>query len=245
LTVPRDLRLADHLPKVRGDDGPDPRELPRQRRGKTPQMHGRYPDYDCLEQAEHWDELTRTLVVDRVEQVPKLRFFSDAEAATLGAFCDVVLAQDAEPRIPVLAFVDEKLAEGRLDGYQYADMPDDCETWRLVARGLDETARARGADSYAGAPGPLRMTISDAFAEGALSGGVWEQLDCKHAWSVVMRSVLAAFYSHPWAWNEIGFGGPAYPRGYARLGVGLSESWEGTEALDVDPGADAKQRRVE
>lgn len=241
--MPRDFRLADHLPKVRGDDGPDPRELPRQRRGKTPQMHGRYPDYDCLDQAEHWDELTRKVVVDRVEQVPDLRFFSDAEAATLGAFCDVVLAQDAELRIPVLAFVDQKLAEGRLDGYQYADMPDDRETWRLVARGLDETARESGADSYTGAPGPLQVTISDAFAGGELSGGVWEQLDCKRAWSVVMRSVLAAFYSHPWAWNEIGFGGPAYPRGYARLGIGLSESWEGGEALDVDPGADAKQRR--
>ena len=35
-----------------------------------------------------------------------------------------------------------------------------------------------------------------------------------------MRSVLAAFYSHPWAWNEIGFGGPAYPRGYMRLAEG-------------------------
>ncbi len=40
------------------------------------------------------------------------------------------------------------------------------------------------------------------------------------AWAVVMRAVLGAFYSHPWAWNEIGFGGPAYPRGYMRLGVG-------------------------
>ena len=26
----------------------DPYELPRQRRGRTPQMHGRYPDYDVL-----------------------------------------------------------------------------------------------------------------------------------------------------------------------------------------------------
>ena len=34
--------------------------------------------------------------------------------------------------------VDAKLARGRLDGYRYADMPDDRETWRLVARGLDE-----------------------------------------------------------------------------------------------------------
>ena len=38
------------------------------------------------------------------------------------------------------------------------------------------------------------------------------------AWSVVMRAVLAAFSTHPWAWNEIGFGGLAYPRRYMRLG---------------------------
>ena len=57
-----------------------------------------------------------------------------------------------------------------------------------------------------------------------------------------MRSVLAAFYSHPWAWNEIGFGGPAYPRGYARLGPGLGESWEGDEAGDVDPGREQGAR---
>ena len=57
-----------------------------------------------------------------------------------------------------------------------------------------------------------------------------------------MRSVLAAFYSHPWAWNEIGFGGPAYPRGYARLGIGLGEAWEGAEAFDVDPADDVKRR---
>ena len=39
------------------------------------------------------------------------------------AFCDRVLAQDAEPRVPVVEMVDEKLAAGRLDGYQYDDMP--------------------------------------------------------------------------------------------------------------------------
>jgi hypothetical protein len=243
--VPPDFRQPHHLPKVRGDDGANPDKLPRQRRGKTPQMHGRYPDYDCLEHVEHWDELTRKVVVDRVERVPELRFFGDDEAATLRAFCDVVLAQDAEPRIPVLAFIDQKLVEGRLDGYQYADMTDDRETWRLVARGLDETARASGADSYAGAPGHRQVEIADSFAEGTLEGAVWEELNLKHAWGVVMRSVLAGFYSHPWAWNEIGFGGPAYPRGYARLGIGLSETWEGEEALDIDPVSDVKERGLE
>jgi hypothetical protein len=205
-------------------------------------MHGRYPDYDCLEQADHWDALTRKVVFDRVDNVPELRFFDEDEAATLRAFCDVALAQDAEPRIPVLAFVDQKLYEGRLDGFRYAGMPDDRETWKRVARGLDEAARAAGHGSYAAAPVDVQQSIEDAFAEGRLP---LKGLDAKRAWSVVMRAVLGAFYSHPWAWNEIGFGGPAYPRGYARMGVGLSEAWEHEEAIHIDPVPDVKEHGLE
>jgi len=176
--------------------GADPDGLPRQRRGITPQLHGRYPDFDVLEQSDHWDDVTRRVVLARL-QAPAIRFFDDAEAHTLGAFCDTVLAQDREPRVPVLAFVDAKLHEGRLDGYQYADMPGDCETWRLVARGLDETARERGTPSYADADAQTQLMICGAFAATRLSGGTWDQLSGAHAFAVVMRAVLAAFYSHP------------------------------------------------
>ncbi|HEU0192957.1 MAG TPA: gluconate 2-dehydrogenase subunit 3 family protein [Gaiellales bacterium] len=235
-----------HLPKLRsGRDPADPYQLPRQRRGLTPQMHGRYPDFDVLGEAAHWDEETRRVVMGRVEQVPERRFFSEPEFATLGTFCDDVMAQDSDPRIPVLSYVDEKLDQGKLDGYQYATMPDDRDTWRLVARGLDEAVQLAGHDSYAVAPEELREQTIDAFAEGKLAGGAWEELDTKRAFSVLMRAILSAFYAHPWAWNEIGFGGPAYPRGYARMGVGHSEAWEGQEALDVDPVPDVKERGLE
>ncbi len=70
------------------------------------------------------------------------------------------------------------------------------------------------------------------------------------AFSVVMRHVCAQFYSHPWAWNEIGFGGPAYPRGYARFGSphlrnAESEAWEGEEAFELDPVRDVKERGLD
>src|SRR3954447_8346855 len=131
---------AWHLPKRRGDGRPAPPEgLPRQRRGTTPQMRARYPDYDVLEEVGHWDDATREVVLGRLG-TPPLRFFDEAEAASLRAVCDVVLAQDEDPRIPVLEHVDAKLAAGKLEGYQYADLPDDRDTWRLAARGLDEAA---------------------------------------------------------------------------------------------------------
>jgi hypothetical protein len=57
--------------------------------------------------------------------------------------------------------------------------------------------------------------------------------------------VLAAFYSHPWAWNEIGFGGPAYPRGYARLSPGQREHWEAPPQFERDPVRDTAERGLE
>ena len=47
---------AGHLPQRGGDTSPGPpAELPHQRTGITPQMRGRYPDYDVLTAAGHWD----------------------------------------------------------------------------------------------------------------------------------------------------------------------------------------------
>jgi hypothetical protein len=204
-----------------------------QRRGLTPQHAGRYPNSDVLSQAGHWDETTRKVVLDRVERVPELRFFSRREAAALRVLCDLLTAQDREPRIPVLEYVDEKLNDGPLDGFRYDNMPDDPETWRRVARGLDEEAERRGAPTFAVLPRDEQLELCTRFSRGELSSGTWATLDVSRAFGVVMRHVCEAFYGHPWAWNEIGFPGPAYPRGYAAFGSphldDESEMWEAKE----------------
>ncbi|HEU4978435.1 MAG TPA: gluconate 2-dehydrogenase subunit 3 family protein [Solirubrobacteraceae bacterium] len=214
---------------------------PRQRRGTAPQMRGRYPDYDVLEQAGHWDAKTREVVLGRVQEVPPVRFFGPAEAATAGALCDTLLHQREEPRVPVLEYVDEKLYEGQGDGYRYFDMPPDTEAWRLIVKGLDEeAARRRGAAGFAALPADEQDAIAGDFAEGRLFGGSWALLNVERAFQLALRYCIQAFYSHPWAWNEIGFGGPAYPRGYSRFGsphlqTAEREPWEGKEEYDEDP----------
>jgi hypothetical protein len=54
-------------------------------------------------------------------------------------------------------------------------------------------------------------------------------------WSLWTRYACTAFYSHPSAWEEIGFPGPAYPRGYKNAGV---DSLEPYEVRDARPGID-------
>src|SRR4051794_8650893 len=233
-----------HAPPSEPGDRPasPPPGLPRHRRGAAPQGRSRYPAPDVLARAGPGDEVPRKVVLAGVENVPPVRFFDAREEATMRAFCDVVTAQDSEPRVPVLEMVDAKLHAGRLDGFQYADMPDDRDVWRLAAKGLDDIARARGAETFDRASDGLQLEIVAAFHKGELAGGIWDDMPAAKAFSVLMRAVLSAFYSHPWAWNEIGFGGPAYPRGYARLGIGLREAWEGAEDFDVDPVRDVQER---
>jgi hypothetical protein len=231
------LRGGDHLPKRRPGGTPaHPSWLPRHRNGVSPQMIGRYPDYNVLETTDTWDPVTREVVLARLSPPEKLSFFSADEEPTLRAFCDALLAQYEDPRVPVPEMVDKRLADGEFDGYQYADMPDDRETWRLVLAGLDETARSIGGAPLAELSRHDRERVVGLLADGKVSGGSWDRLNVKRAWSVVTRYCIAAFYSHPWAWNEIGFGGPAYPHGFMRMGpTGIREPYETPGAVDIDP----------
>ncbi|MGH7610041.1 MAG: gluconate 2-dehydrogenase subunit 3 family protein [Candidatus Dormibacteria bacterium] len=232
-----DFSRADHLPNLREGGEPPPSDwLPRQRRGTTPQMIGRYPDYDVLDNQGHWDQATRAVVLGRLQPPAGFRFFAPAEVLGLRALCDLLLAQDREPRVPVAAMVDQTLAEGRLDGYQYQGMPADGETWRRVLAAMEGLAQEAGERGFGSAPATLQEGLVKSFAAGRLSRDSLGGLDPKRCFSVCMRMAVSAFYSHPWAWNEIGFGGPAYPEGYMRRGpVGTREPHERSDARAEDP----------
>ena len=211
-------------------------QLPRQRRGTTPQMIGRYPDYNVLDHAAHWDEATRGVVLGRLSVPASMLFFAPAKVPALQALCDVATGQDRDPRIPVAEMIDHRLAAGRLDGFQYDDMPDDCEAWHLVLAGLDHSSEAEHGRPFAALTWEQREAIGEEMRRGELSGGPWDGLNVRRAFGVCMRHMLSAFYAHPWSWNEIGFGGPAYPQGYMRLGpLSVEEPHERSGAISPDP----------
>src|SRR5205807_220362 len=85
--------------------------------------------------------------------------------------------------------VDEKLWCGRLDGFRFAGLPDDRETWRRAATGLDAAARQHGAGDFCSASEEVKHGIVDAFHRGDLRGEVWDELPPKQAFGVLMRAV--------------------------------------------------------
>ena len=97
-----------------------------------------------------------------------------------------------------------------------------------VALGLDAAARQHGAGDFAARrPRTCRASGRRARQGQAARRGVGRAAARARRGRSSSRAILSAFYSHPWAWNEIGFGGPAYPRGYARLGRGAARELGG------------------
>ena len=219
--------------------------MSRRTTGTTPGSEpSRFPGFDVVAQRSHWDHVTAGVVLARLGPLPPRRAFSAEEEPTARALLDRLLAQDEEPRVPVLELVDQRLAEGVTDGYRYADLPDDAEAWHRSLRGLDDDARAARGCRFS----ELEREGPEALIEEVRTtdGDRWG-MPAGRLFSLWMRFACTAFYSHPWAWNEIGFGGPAFPRGYGALGVEKLEPWEVAEqhARDPIPWAHRKQRALE
>ncbi len=202
--------------------------------GRTPgQGRQRFPGFDVTGQAHRWDAETVKVVESRLAPHGPLKFFSDEEAPTAAALLDRLLAQDEEPRVPVFESVDERLAAGRGDGYRYEDMPEDGEAWRRSLPALDADARAAEGRPFADLDAAEQLSVLDAVKS---VDGQWHGMPAGRLFSLWLRYACDAFYAHPWAWNEIGFGGPAYPRGYKTIGPGNREPYEVAPVDEDDDG---------
>jgi hypothetical protein len=202
--------------------------------GQTPGgARSHFPGFDVLAQAHHWDDETRRVVLARTAPAGPLRFFTSDEAAVAGALLDQLLDQRSEPRVPVLQMVDARLADGETDGWHYDDMPPDDVAWRRSLAALDEESRTTRGQGFAACSWHEQSRLVAGVQERADAD--WHGLRADRLWSLWTRYACTAFYSHPWAWNEIGFGGPAYPRGYKNARVGGREPWEVRERRPVDP----------
>ena len=195
---------------------------------KTPPR--RYPDYDVMAKWDtpSWDDTTRDVVAARLHDVPERRFFDETEWETLQALCDTIIPQPerAEP-VPIAPFVDAAMAENHTNGTRYATLPTKREAWRRALAALDAEARLRSDRRFCDLPPDDREALLKAVDDEDVSAPEWEGLPPRQLFrQVLANEITRIYYAHPDTWSEIGFGGPASPRGYVRLRPNRRDAWE-------------------
>jgi hypothetical protein len=196
-----------------------------------------YLTYDVLEKwdSPSWNDQTREAVQARLDEVPSRRFLSPEQWSLLQAIVDRLVPQpDREEPVPIVPWIDDMLHRNRGPGYRYADMPPMRDAWRQGLDAIDAEARNRHGDAFEDLAAAEQDHLLRDVENNRVESRYWGNLPAggffKHH---LLKEVVAVYYSHPAAWSEIGFGGPASPRGYARLGPDERDPWE-AEEFDIE-----------
>lgn len=199
---------------------------------------GRYPGYDVLAKRDtpSWNEQTRKVIDQRLAIANEPKFFSAREWDTLVAVCGRIVPQPRHrPPIPVAGLVDNKLHKNQGDGFRNAKLPPLREAWRIGLAALDaEAQQAEGLPFHKLSDAAKDVLLSRAQA-GTLHHPAWRGLPPALFFGArLVKDIVRAYYAHPTAWNDIGYGGPASPRGYVRMGFDRRDSWEAVEVKNGD-----------
>jgi hypothetical protein len=192
---------------------------------------GYYPGYSTLSQQGFWDAATRETVLSRLEPPPAIRFFSSEEVGLLECICNHILPQDdrdVSRQIPIVPFIDQRLYEKRIPGFRFASMPPDGEAYQLGLRAINSMAKKLFGHKFLEVSWREQEDILKSIHDGKpmAAQDSWKRLPADRFWALLVQDCVDVYYAHPWSWDEIGFGGPAYPRAYMRLERGEPEYWE-------------------
>lgn len=205
----------------------------------------RYPGYDVLAKraTPSWNAKTREVIDRRLATPDVPRFFTWPQWQIADAVCQRIVPQTGEAdAVSLVALLDAKLLANHGSGFRKADMPYMRDAWRRGLAAIDGEARARHDDhGFADLPVADQDALLAAMQTGGISGPRWQGIDAQAFFEChILVDIPALYYGQPKAWNEIGFGGPASPRGYVRLDGDRRDPWEAAQA---EPGNEKRAER--
>lgn len=171
-------------------------------------IESRYEGYDVMGHREEWDEHTRHVIDKRMAEAQPPQFFTQAEAAALRAAISRLLMEDDPWLIEkVLEHIDGTLAHGTGEGYRPEHQPPEATFWRSGVALLGENFAEKSPPWQEEHLRYLERTFPEFF-------------------KALLKETVTGYCSLPPVWSFMGYGGPAFPRGYVRIELGLTDPWE-------------------
>jgi hypothetical protein len=193
-----------------------------------------YPNYDVMKEQDAWDDHTQEIVTSRLLREQPYSFLTLVEAEQLRSVC-AILAGDARGEMIqyVLCHIDQTLSQNVGESERKVDIP---KAQILIREGLsvlNEASMAQSLKPYFELDEDKQQQIlHEISVERALPANLWLRLNQQAFFKKLLNLTIEAYYSHPTVWSEIGYGGPAYPRGYVRAQLGQLDPWEAKKQHD-------------
>jgi hypothetical protein len=195
---------------------------------KDEDVHSPYAGWDVLAKwsSPSFDDTTRAVLSRRLGPPSAPRFFEPPAFATLEAACARLL-DTPRGRPPIANAIDDDLFQRRSEGYRTDGLPPDDVLWRGGIAGLEAEARRHCGCAFAEADTSAQDEVLHAGQRGDVDASAFAGVPPKRFFvDALLKAAAGHFYGRPEGWSEIGFGGPASPRGYVRIGLDRRDPWE-------------------
>ena len=171
--------------------------------------------------------LTQRLADARDAATYEPRFLAPATLRLLEAVAARLLPQPERPMPIALApAVDQRLADGRADGWRYDALPPDREAYRLGLGGIEQIAQALFSADFEQLPSGKQDEVIRSLAAGHPPGQVWQTLPADRFFEEMLAELTEIYYAHPWAQDEISYTGYADLPAWTKIGLNEKEERE-------------------
>lgn len=192
------------------------------------ERHTRYPGFDILKEKDEWDPHTREIVLKRLGPFPEPEFLREDEVEMIKVIAGhLVYDNRGENMDYVVHHLDQTLASDIGENQRKPEAPKAKDLIRWGLRYIEDLAQTEHKTKFLELDAGKQYEIIASLQTGkARQIPEWNRVPQKELFKKLVTEVVSAYYSHPTVWSEIGYGGPAYPRGYVRVGHGLTDPWE-------------------
>ncbi|MDD9270530.1 gluconate 2-dehydrogenase subunit 3 family protein [Paenibacillus sp. GCM10023248] len=189
---------------------------------------GHYPSFDVMDEQDAWDDHTQSIVTSRLNSEITFHFLTEPETKLLRRICSILVNdQRADVLDYILVHIDQTLHQSPGESQRKVGVPHASELVRSGLGAIEQGARLTYDAAYTELDTQEQIqylqSISASMAE---PQHIWSPIPQKELFKKLMNLTIESYCSHPNVWSEIGYAGPAYPRGYVRTEIGQLDPWE-------------------
>lgn len=188
----------------------------------------RYPGFNVLSQVKQWDPHTREIVLKRLGPLQSLKYLTPDEATMLKTIASHIVYDNREEILKyIVHHLDQTLSSNIGESERRPKVPPAKDLIRQGLTALNKVAQKMAQKPFTWLDSATQFKIIAALqTETVESISDWSRIPPKELFKKLAGMITKAYYSHPTIWSEIGYAGPAYPRGYVRVESGLTDPWE-------------------
>jgi hypothetical protein len=156
------------------------------------------------------------------------KFLTPTEAEMVRRISSLLVNDDTPDVLHfVVAHIDQSLHQSPGESQRKAGVPEAAALIRAGLKAIEQGAKSQYGSPYMNLDIAEQKRYLQHLSESiAKPQEVWTAIPQEALFQKLQNLTVEAYCSHPKVWSEIGYAGPAYPRGYVRAQLGQLDPWE-------------------